>query len=223
MYQHIAHSGIPLQKESVMSTKNESTQTNRYAAGAMPGYHVALGMANQLVNSPYKNPFFSQTLAQGVNAANRMNQTSQSNTNSYIANSGIGTNSPAAQMLRQMSGYEGSHNTANAFLNASNQAQSMFGMGMNTLANPLVTGSTGVQKQSGLGTWLPQIVGAGIGAATSFMNPAKGLSTASKVGNAMGGAVGAMGGFGGFSGPSPFSPYTPSYGYPSMPTNPFGQ
>jgi hypothetical protein len=209
-----------------MSTKNQQVQTSQFAPGSLLGYMNGMNTAKGLVNNPYGNPFYQQTLTQGVNAANAMNQTSQSNTSSYIANSGIGANSPAAAMLRQMSGYQGSHNTASAFMNASGQASNMFGMGMNYLSNPLRTGMTGTTTTSGLGTWLPQVAGAALGAAAGGFAGGKGFSLlgaltgAAGKGNTMGGYTGSMpmmpmsngggSGFGGFSGPAP-SAFNPNY------------
>jgi hypothetical protein len=210
---------------SKTKTTTDNTSANTYAPGALNGYATAQKQAQGFVNNPYGNPFYQQTYTQGMNNANQINQNQQSNLIQNMQRSGMADGSPASIMLRQMGGYQASHNQAGAFLNASNQAQSMFGSGMNFLSNPLVTGGTGsssgsshgeqVQSTSGLGTWLPQVVGAGIGAATGFaggggfMGALKGIGggmgSGGGGGNAMGGYMGALQNVPNASGYSPSS------------------
>lgn len=226
------------------TTTTDQTQKTNYAPGALNGYNAAQGQALGMVNNPYGNQFYQQTLTQGMNSANQINQNQQQNLSQNISRSGIGENSAAGAMLHQMGGYMASHNQAGAFLNASNQAQSMYGQGMNFLSNPLATGGTmhGVQTEQsgGLGTWLPQVAGMALGAASGGLSAAgggakavasgmmKGASSGlggmnNGGGNAAGGSMGWMpssnsGPSSFFSGVSPM--YQAGQGLPGMPTQP---
>lgn len=184
---------------SKKTTTTDQTQKTNYAPGALNGYTAAQTQALGMVNNPYSNPFYQQTLSQGMNSANQINQNQQQNLSQNISRSGIGENSAAGTMLHQMGGYMASHNQAGAFQNASNQAQSMYGQGMNFLSNPLATGGTmhGVQTEQsgGLGTWLPQVIGAGLGAAGGIMSG--GASMGGKLAGGLKGAAAGLGGMGG--------------------------
>ncbi len=188
------------------TTTSNSTQNIQRDPQAMTGYHQALTQAQSLVSNPFNNQFYNQNLGLLTGNANRQNQMMQQNTLSNLQRSGIGTGSAAGNMLRMMGGYMGSRNTAGAFNMAGQTAQSMYGSGMSMLSNPLVTGQTGnstqTQQTSGLGTWLPQVIGAGLGAAGGFMGGggfagamkgAMGMPS-SGGGNAMGGFMGSVGG-----------------------------
>jgi hypothetical protein len=194
---------------SKKTTTTSQQQQNTYAPGAMEGYQQALNVAKGLVANPYGNPFYQQTLTQGLNAANQMGQNNMSNLMANLSRSGIGQDSAAGAMLRQMGGYMNSHNQANAFLNAANQAQQMWGSGMNMLSNPLVTGATAnsksVEQTGGLGTWLPQVAGAAIGGITGGLGgglmgalngagSAMGVPGISNSSNLMGGFMGSVNG-----------------------------
>lgn len=155
------------------TTTTDSVQKIDRDQKAMAGFHTALDQANGLVTNPYGNQFYQQTYTRGMNAANQVNQNQTQNLAASLSRSGIGENSAAGSMMRQMGGYMASHNQAGAFDNASNQAQSMYGMGMNFLQNPLTTGQTGHQNQvetsGGLGSWLPQLIGAGLSGVAAGM------------------------------------------------------
>jgi hypothetical protein len=197
----------------------------------MTGYTTALNQATGLVNNPYSNPFYQQTYTQGMGQANQMNQNMQSNLIQNMQRQGL-SNSPAGAMLSQMGGYMGSHNQAGAFLNASNQAQQMYGAGMNFLSHPLQTGATAsgnsksVEQTGGLGTWLPQVIGAGLGAAGGFMGGG-GLQGALKGATGGGGGGGntsnysnAAGGYMGNMLAQPTGP-NPAYSGMNISNNPF--
>jgi hypothetical protein len=182
------------------TTTTSQSQTAQFAPGALNGYTTALNQAQGMVKNPYGNPFYQQTLTQGMNAANSMNQNAQQNVTSNIARSGIGASSPAAMMMMQQAGYMGSHTQAGAFMNASQQAQGMYGAGMNFLGHPLQTGQsmngTSTEKTSGVGSWLPQVAGAALGAAAGVMTGGA-TTMAGRIAGGLKGAAGALGGGGG--------------------------
>ena len=182
-----------------MSTKKQTTvQFNKAGESA---YNTlipqASGVMGQFMQDPMKSIFFNNQLAMGNKQIDRGNQSQIATLLNNMRGMGGGGMNPFMLSMLAQGNRTASGNKADllrALLGQATQARmgaAQQGMGF----QPLQTGQT--QKTSGLGTWLPQVIGAGLGAATSF---------------ATGGASGLLGmGFGG----NPTSPGdlgTPGFG-----------
>lgn len=176
-----------------MSTKKTSTSTTAFNQPSLNAFNAMQPQVQALLQQYMSNPLaavnpiynLSGQLAQR-NAA-RLGQSAMSNLSNNMAASGFGgVNMPAfmqsqiAAQNRATSGLQ-----ANAFLQnqlAKNQAAlgvQQFGLGGAQSYRPLVTGGTNVESQSGLGSWLPQVLGAGLGiAGMAFGKPPGGPGSA---------------------------------------------
>jgi len=184
-----------------MSTKQTTNSTNalQYDPKSKGLYdQLTSGAGNilsQYMTNPFGNGFFNLGQGMGQAAAQKQGATMKNALAQNMKVSGIGGNAGNAFQLGQLgrigrsTSAMGASSTMSNVLNALNRQMTASQMGLSF--NPLLTGEKGqtVQQQSGLGTWLPQLLGAGIGAASSF---------------ATGGMKGAMKGMGGAS--SAFSP-----------------
>jgi hypothetical protein len=122
------------------------------------------------ISDPYSNSFFNtqlamqrQNVAQSQSSANRaLIQRTQS--------LGGNVNSPLFQQQLMQQQRQGMASNAQGYNNLLLQAGQFRqqALGMAGSYRPLQTGSTNTQTQSGLGTWLPQLAGAAIGAAGMF-------------------------------------------------------
>ncbi len=183
-----------------MSTTNTQTTTGQFNQAGMNAYNQMTPAFSQMamgyMNNPFQNPFFQQQQQMGNQQANLMGGSAMSNIARNWTASGMGTsNNPAMLEMMQNQSRANSGMRANlGFLNPMQNAftaQQNFGQ-MASQFRPLQTGQTQTQKQSGLGTWLPQLIGAGIGIAGMGMT------------GGMSGLAGAAKGGGG--GGSPFFP-----------------
>lgn len=120
------------------------------------------------------NPFGTQQfkLGQllGTSQANNLNQTATRGLTNNMIGSGMagGASNPAATEMLQNQARANTSNTANlGFLQPTQNALALQQGALNTAANfkPLQTGGTQTQSTGGLGTRLPQLIGAGLGAA----------------------------------------------------------
>src|SRR6267154_1067308 len=159
-----------------MSTTNTQTSTNQYNQAGMSAYNQMTPAFSQMamgyMNNPFQNPFFQQQQQMGNQQANLMGGSAMSNITRNWNMTGGGSNNPAyLEMLNNQSRANSSMRANLGFLNPMQNAftaQQNFGQ-LASQFRPLQTGSTSTQKQSGLGTWLPQLVGAGLSAATMGM------------------------------------------------------
>lgn len=159
-----------------MSMNKTTTSTNQYAPGAMANYSSWMSqlspMLSQMMSNPFGSPSFNMNLQQQTKAASALGQRSLQNSMQSFGAQGLGTTGGAMQQLMsQMSRY-GSNLQMQGYNNAFNQAQTnqwnAASLGSNVFGNPLVTGNTQVQKTSGLGTWLPQVLSGGLSALTGL-------------------------------------------------------
>lgn len=199
-----------------MSTKNTTTSQNQYDPQAMNTYQGLQGGLGSAIggymNNPFSNPFMQTQMQMGNQQANLYGGTAMSNISRNMTASGMGgSNNPAAlemmnNQMRATSGMRANLGFLNPMQNAFTAQQNA--MGLASQYRPLQTGGTQTQTQSGLGTWLPQLAGAAIGAVgmgmTGGMSGAGGGgSMFSKMGQAMPAASGmAFGGSGGYNMPS---------------------
>lgn len=203
-----------------MSTKKESTTTNQYDPQSLNQFHGWTGSLysplQQLFNNPTGSPFFNFNLQQNQKAASGLAGRGMSNALLNFGRSGFGTlgggmrQSLLAGLNRVGSGlqYQG---WANTMGQAQSDRWNAAGLG-SSLFQPLQTGQQNVQKTSGLGTWLPQVLGAGASIAGAFFG-APGIGAA--FGGSGGGAPNA-GGLGGMSGLSGIGSQLP-FGGPMIP------
>jgi len=150
-----------------MSKKTVST--NQYNSTAEGAYNAQVGAGSSAllgeINNPYSNSAFQQQQQmQNLTNANQYGQAQQS-LGQRLQQGGISSNSPMAQqqmtqlsMQNQASQSQGYNNL---LLQGANTRQSAINSAMSF--QPQQTGQT--QSQSGLGTWLPQVAGAALGAA----------------------------------------------------------
>jgi hypothetical protein len=165
-----------------MGTKNTSTTQNQYNPQGMANYNAFQGLTGGILSNwatnPYGNAQFSQNLSQNMGMANQSNMNAISNSMSQFNMTGM-NNAPSGARTQLMSslGRFGSANNANAFYQAVNTANNRQtgAVGQMSSFQPLQTGGTTTQQTSGLGTWLPQLLGAAGGAALGVATG--GLST----------------------------------------------
>ncbi len=216
-----------------MSTKKETTQkqdtTNKYNPLAMGAYEKGVGggmdVLQQFMQDPYKNAFFLQQLGMINRQASLMGQRGMSNLGRQAQMSGWGGTQGNAWLQSQ----QAKQGRATSSLMAQGQnallpqfAAMRLGSAQDALRfQPLqiggsMTGSS-TEKTSGLGTWLPQLIGAGLGMASGFMT-----GGASAMGGGMGGGGGSpfgsisSGGFGQFLSNAPGGGVIPGQGGSSL-------
>ncbi len=123
------------------------------------------------INDPYSNMAFNTQLQMGNQAVQQQNNQGNQALLQRLQGSGINPSSPLYQSqlgMMQRSGMarqSGMYN--NLLLNATQLRQQAIQQALGY--KPLQTGMTNVQSQSGLGTWLPQVAGMAMGAATMGM------------------------------------------------------
>jgi len=182
-----------------MSTKNTTTGSNstsfQFDPGSMGAYQKNLGQYLPFAQSLYQNPFgnqmFQQENAIGQDQAASVGARNKSNVLANANAMGYGTNSGLMNSMLQRAGLDTGALQGQAFRGAVGNAnqRAMTGLGISSAFQPLMTGSNSkfnqTQTTSGLGTWLPQVAGMALGAATAGFGAA-----------GMGGAGGSMAGAG---------------------------
>jgi hypothetical protein len=184
-----------------MSTKKEShtVQKNDYNPASMTAYNAFQPQAQNVLSEYAKpldtNAFFKTNLQLALGNTQTLGRRNMDNlllrTNLFNGNAPSGF----AQSLLATQTRNNSALDASAWLTAMTQAESDRKWATTNMLGyrPLQTGQTqdSVEKTSGLGTWLPQVVGAGLGIASAFMNP----MSAAGAGKTAGGGGGGFGGF----------------------------
>ena len=168
-----------MSKKTTTDTKQQ-TQFNPASMASFNALQPGIqGVLQQYMQDPLTSSFFNQRqgMAQRYIAAllGRNMRNIYSNAGQFAG--GMNPGFQNSQLLR--AGRQGSSMQANAFM------QNLFGSEQNRLQatglaqgyNPLVTGqnSQSTQTVSGLGTWLPQVLGAGLSFAMPFIPGLKGL------------------------------------------------
>lgn len=156
-----------------MATKTNTNTANQYNAGGMAAYNSLIpqmsSTVSNLMSSPLNNSFFQNQLAQQQQTASQIGQRNISN---------VASNTRAGGGLLSGAGSFKTASLNNAMLSNSASQSGAFNSSLNTALsnrnfgiqsaegfNPLQTGSQTQQSKSGLGTWLPQVAGAALGAA----------------------------------------------------------
>lgn len=220
-----------------MGTTNTTTGSNTSSLNFNPAsqsiYNALIaGGSNTMLgymNNPFNNPAYTMGAAQGQKGAKQLGANAMGALNQNQLAQGLGgqagqgwLGAQRAQTGRANQSLSSQANIQNV-LSAMQRQMAAAGTGLSF--SPQLTGQTGnfsqTQQTSGLGTWLPQVMGAGLGALTGGMTG--GLSTMMQAGG--GGGFG-----GGFSGGNMFqSMYPGGAGSPfggltnsgGAPTNPF--
>lgn len=199
-----------------MGTKTQSSSSGNQATSfqfnpaSMKLYQQYLaGIGPQVLNfasQPYTNPQYLLEQSMGQNMANTLGQRGVANVMNNMSSMGFGNMPGFQQSLlanagRQTMGLQ-SQAWQNAFRNAG--ARQQFAMGLGASFQPLMTGTNSnfanqqTTQTSGLGTWLPQVAGAALGAFTG----------------GLGGGLGSMMGGGGGGSYNPFG--SANYGNQSL-------
>lgn len=169
-----------------MSTKNVQTSTNQFDPTSMGTFQGFQPMINRnltdFANDPMKSSFFNTQLqmAQGQNQS-AFNTRNDQFLQNLRAGGNVG-NMPAyaqSELNSNMRGLSAANsNSFNNLLLGANQLR--FGATSQMQGyRPLQTGQTQTQQQSGLGTWLPQVLGAGLGIAGAAMGGPAGAALGS--------------------------------------------
>lgn len=186
--------------KTTTDTKADSSSQLQYDPGALGLYgnltRSGGQQLSQMMNQPFSNPLYQMGLGQsqaGATAAGNQAMQMLGNNQKVSGLSGnAGQGWLAAQKgrtgrsnLSMMSGA----NTSNVMAALQRQLQAT-GMGM--AFQPLMTGEKGKsnsltsQQQSGLGTWLPQLLSAGLGAATGGLGAMGGKGLFGQGGSSLG-------------------------------------
>jgi hypothetical protein len=206
-----------------MGTTNTTTGSNQSTLQFNPAsqsiYNMLTGGASQqlqgYINSPFSNPQYNLGAAQSQKGAQQAGQNNMAAlqqsmlTNGLTGQAGAGFKAAQTAQTGRANQAMGSQANVQNILAALQRQQSAIGTGLSF--SPQLTGQTGnfnqSSQQSGLGTWLPQVLGAGLGAA---------------MGGLTGGAGGAAGGAINAGSPSympgggnPVAPFSPTMGLPS--------
>lgn len=178
-----------------MSTKNTTTGSNstafQFDPQSMQAYLQNLSTTMPFLRSNVTNPFGSDAFRQesAINQDNALNigQRNKSNIINNAAALGYGTNGALFNSMIARAGRDTSGLQAQGFRSAVGNAvgrQMQSAAALNAF-QPLMTGSSGnfntTQTTSGLGTWLPQLVGSAAGAAMNAFAPKAGAAASGSV------------------------------------------
>lgn len=174
-----------------MSTKTNTNTANQYNAGGMSAYNSLIpqmsSTISNMMSSPLNNSMFQNQLAQNQQSAAQIGQRNISN---------IASNTRAGGGLLSGAGSFQTAQLNNAMLSNSANQSGAFNSSLNTALsnrnfavqsaegfNPLQTGANTTQTKSGLGTWLPQVAGAALGAATGGLSTLGGAAASAAMGS----------------------------------------
>jgi hypothetical protein len=175
-----------------MGTKSTTQTTNQYSPAGTAAYNTLIPQATATTTANLTNPYGNQTFLgltqQGKTGAAAGGAALKSgNASNAAALLGSPPSSAASNYTNTLASMTTAGNTARSTNSLIQGAASTRNQALASAMNfrPLQTGGTSVQQTSGLGTWLPQVMGMGMAAVTG------GLSGG--LGGAATGAVGASG------------------------------
>lgn len=183
------------------NTKKTTDTTNKYDSTSMNIFHQLGSSGNNVYQDYMKDPLKASYFQNQVGILNRYsNQAGLRNVSALLGQRGMmgggGTtpgwmSSNLARIGRQ-TGASQSQNVLQALMNAESRRYSSAGNALNY--RPLQTGQHSEEQTSGLGTWLPQVIGMGASAALAFGTggasmAAKGATMGTKIGMAGAGAA----------------------------------
>jgi hypothetical protein len=161
-----------------MGTTQKTSTQNTYDPGSMQAFQ---GLTPQFastvggyMSNPFGNPFFQTQQQMGNRQAQNMGQTAMSGLQNNMIGSGMagGASNPAAtEMMQNQARANTGLQSQLGFLAPVMNALQMQQGAMNAAGSyrPLQTGGNQTQSTGGLGTWLPQLAGAGLGLAGMAM------------------------------------------------------
>lgn len=208
-----------------MGNKTKTNTTNQYNAASMATYNAfqpqIQSTLTDYAQDPQKSSYFNLRYQQNLNQVQQLGNRGMSN----VLMRGRALGGPQGNgMLQSLLAQQTRGNSANeagAFTNNLLAAEDMRrqAIGQMQAYNPLQTGQSTTQSTSGLGTWLPQVIGigaaAGLGAMTGGGSMAMGA-----LGGGLKGASGMAGMSGGGQGAYP-SPGNNQGGYSNYGYSPF--
>lgn len=166
------------------TTKTDQTDKYQFNQAGMDAYNKMTPQMAQVIQMYMSNPLTASYFQNQLGMANKqIGQQGQSDIFTLLHNArsaGQGGNNPYLQGQLAKQGRAGSANRANAFtqLLLGAEGNRRWAAGGAGGYQPLQTGatmnSTQTQKTSGLGTWLPQVAGIGLGLATGGLGFAGG-------------------------------------------------
>lgn len=163
-----------------MSQQQKTASTNQYNQPSMGVFNQLNPQFGQAISSeitnPYNNAFFNQQLGMGQQQLGQQGASGQQallQRAQALGQSGNSALMQSQQGMLQRQGMAGQSNLFNNLLMQSGQMRQS-AMGMAQGYNPLQTGQTGIGSVSGVGSWLPQAIGAGGAAASMFGNKQQG-------------------------------------------------
>lgn len=169
-----------------MSTKkvSDTTQTTQFAPAGMSAYNTMTPEMQQVLSMYMSNPLTASYFQQQLGMANRsIGKSGQANMSTMLQNArqfGTGGNNAflQSQIAKQGRATSGQQSDAFTQLLLGAEGNRRWAGGAAAGYSPLATGQTGhsTEKTSGLGTWLPQLAGAGLGfltggASSMFSSP----------------------------------------------------
>lgn len=199
-------------------TKKTTDTTNKYDPQSMNIFHQMGDAGSGVMQQYMKDPLTASYFQNQVGMMNRFSQQiGQRSMNALLGQRGVGggsgimpgwLQSNIARIGRNTGAMQG-QNVLTALMNAESRRFQAGGNALNY--RPLQTGQKTDEQTSGLGTWLPQVIGMGVQGALAFgTGGASAIGSAAKAG---GGIAGAAGGASSFFHPG---------GYISQNTNPLG-
>lgn len=184
-----------------MSTTQNTTGSNtsnlQFNPAAQTQYNNLVSQGgsqlSQMIQSPFSNPMYSFGAQQSAQAANQAGNNNMAALNQAQTTGGLSGQAgqgfaaaQKAQLGRANASMKSQAATGNV-LNALQRQQTAIGTGLSF--SPQLTGSSGTNQSStsmsGLGTWLPQLLGTAISAGTTAATAGAKTSTPSSPANAM--------------------------------------
>jgi hypothetical protein len=156
-----------------MTQKNTQTNTNSYDANSLASYNQLQPVAGKALGANISDPFSNSMFNTQLGMGNQQIATQGgSDMNSFLQRQQANGMNPNSGTFMQ--------NMNRVTMNNSNQRAGLFGnllLGASNLRSasvagaanyrPLQTGGTGTQTVGGTGSWLPQLVATGLGAAAA--------------------------------------------------------
>jgi len=163
-----------------MPTKQQTTQQGQFSPQGMQAYGSLIPAFSQAaqgyINQPFSNPFFQTQQQLGTTQAQNLGGTQMSNVMGNMAGQGFGgTSQPfTSEMMQNQARANTGTQAQLGFLGPAQNALGLQQSAMGQAAgfSPLQTGQQTTQQMTGLGSWLPQLIGGGLSGATLGMGAA---------------------------------------------------
>lgn len=181
------------------STKHTTDTTNKYDPQSMSNFHLLNASGTNVMQDYMKDPLKASYFQNQVGMMNRFSQQiGQRGMNSLLGRGIMGGGQMPGWMSSNMArigrstGAMQSQNVLTALMNAEQRRSQAAGQALND--RPLQTGQHTEDQTSGLGTWLPQVIGMGAQAALAFGTGGASLGASMAAKGAGAGIAGGMAG-----------------------------